>query len=430
MQLYSTNNKNVTATLKEAVIQGLSPDGGLFIPTEIPKLPEDFFSKELSFQERSFEVAKTLTQDSIPGDDLKKIINDSINFDAPVVNIHDNISALELFHGPTLAFKDFGARFMARLMQYFLEPGEKITILVATSGDTGSAVAQGFLNVPGINVVLLYPSGKVSHIQEQQLTTIGQNVTALEVEGTFDDCQQMVKTAFNNEELKKHIKLSSANSINIARLIPQTFYYFHAYAQVKEAPVFSVPSGNFGNLTAGLIAKKMGLPVKKFVAATNANNTFPKYLETGTYTQKTSIQTISNAMDVGNPSNFARIKALYSNNLEEMKQDIWSSSYSDEATRRTISEVSSRYGYILDPHGAVAYLGLTEYLAKDKETPGIFLETAHPSKFKDIVEPMAKVPIEIPERLAECLSKAKQSIKIAATHSALENFLTSLPNTI
>lgn len=423
MQLYSTNNKAQTATLKEAVIQGLAPDGGLFMPTEIPKLPEEFFQKTHSFQEISFEVAKTLLQDSIPGDDLKTIIDEAINFDAPLVNIHDNINSLELFHGPTLAFKDFGARFMARLMQYFIEPGEKITILAATSGDTGSAVAQGFLNIPGINVVLLYPSGKVSRIQEQQLTTIGQNVTALEVEGTFDDCQAMVKEAFNNEELKNRIKLSSANSINIARLIPQTFYYFYAYSKIKNPLVFSVPSGNLGNLTAGLIAKKMGLPVKRFLAVSNSNDTFPLYVTTGKYKAKPSVTTISNAMDVGNPSNFARILALYDNDITKIREDIWAKSYSDESTRRTIYEVSNNYDYILDPHGAVAYLGLTEYLKDDKETPGIFLETAHPAKFMDVVEPMAKVPIKTPERLAECLKKPKKSIKISNTFEDLKKFL-------
>jgi len=423
MQLYSTNNKAQTATLKEAVIQGLAADGGLFMPTEIPKLPEEFFQKTHSFQEISFEVAKTLLQDSIPEDDLKTIIDEAINFDAPLVNIHDNINSLELFHGPTLAFKDFGARFMAKLMQYFIEPGEKITILAATSGDTGSAVAQGFLNIPGIKVFLLYPSGKVSRIQEQQLTTIGQNVTALEVEGTFDDCQAMVKEAFNNEELKNRIKLSSANSINIARLIPQTFYYFYAYSKIKNPLVFSVPSGNLGNLTAGLIAKKMGLPVKRFLAVSNANDSFPLYITTGKYKAKPSVTTISNAMDVGNPSNFARILALYDNDITKIREDIWAKSYSDESTRRTIYEVSNNYDYILDPHGAVAYLGLTEYLKDDKETPGIFLETAHPAKFMDVVEPMAKVPIKTPERLAECLKKPKKSIKISNTFEDLKTFL-------
>ena len=308
-------------------------------------------------------------------------------------------------------------------MKHFLNPGEEISILAATSGDTGSAVAQGFLDTAGVNVVLLYPSKKVSHIQEQQLTTIGHNITALEIDGSFDDCQRMVKEAFNNEELNQKIKLSSANSINIARLIPQTFYYFYAYSKIKKPAVFSVPSGNFGNLTAGLIAKKMGLPVSKFVAATNANDAFPQYLKSGKYEAKPSVHTISNAMDVGAPNNFPRILDLYQNDLEAIKQDIWSNSYNDEATRRTIHEVSDNYDYILDPHGAIAYLGLTEYLENDSETPGIFLETAHPAKFKDVVEPMAEVPIKIPERLAECLKKEKQSIKMSSAFKDLKDFL-------
>lgn len=425
------------------------------MPVKIPKLSSGFFKKlsSMSFKKIAFEVAKNLIGQDIPAKDLKKIINDAINFDAPLVALKDkkthqtsNIHALELFHGPTLAFKDFGARFMSRLMAYFLKNSRKdLTILAATSGDTGSAVGHGFFNVKGIKVVLLYPSGKVSKIQEKQLTTIGGNVTALEIKGTFDDCQKLVKTAFTDEELNKKLMLSSANSINIARLIPQTFYYFYAYAQLEKicqlqksnrpskatpaspATIFSIPSGNFGNLTAGLIAKKMGLPIEKFIAATNANDIFPKYLATGKFTPKPSKKTISNAMDVGNPSNFARIKALYKNDLQKIRQDIWSKSYSDKKTKSAIQKVYKNSGYLMDPHGAVAYLGLMDYLKANQkistELAGIFLETAHPAKFKDIVEPIIKERIKIPTRLAICLTKKKKSVKLPTSFKDLKKFL-------
>lgn len=440
MKLRSTNDKNNIATLKGAVLKGLADDGGLFVPMKIPKIDHGFIKNihKYSFQRIAFEVAKTLLEKNIPENELKKIVNESINFDAPLIKLDENICTLELFHGPTLAFKDFGARFMSRLMTYFIKNSEqKLLILAATSGDTGSAVGNGFLNIKNTEVILLYPSGKVSKIQEQQLTTMNKNITALEINGTFDDCQRLVKEAFTNKELKEKfakdkILLSSANSINIARLIPQTFYYFYAYAQylklhkkhAKEI-VFSVPSGNFGNLTAGLIAKKMGLPVKKFIAATNANNIFPKYLSSGKFAPKPSKKTISNAMDVGNPSNFARIQALYKNNVKNIRKDIWSQSFSDQKTKKAIQEIYEKYNYIADPHGAVAYLGLKEYFKKNKEKnqTGIFLETAHPAKFLDTVEPILKKKIKIPPALLKCLKKKKTSIKLSKNFRDLRNVL-------
>lgn len=410
------------------------------MPTKIPTLPNKFFKKihSLNFQEIAFEVAKTLLKDDIPIKNLKKIVSESINFDAPLVKIINKkkpIYALELFHGPTLAFKDFGARFMAHLMSYFLQnSNKKVTILVATSGDTGSAVASGFFNIKNIQVVLLYPSKKVSKIQEQQLTTMGGNITTLEVKGTFDDCQKLVKQAFTDNELKNKFQknnnfLSSANSINIARLITQSFYYFYAYSQLPKntkPPIICVPSGNFGNLTAGLIAKKMGLPVNKFIAATNINDIFPKYLKTGKFKAKPSKKTISNAMDVGNPSNFARILELYKNNIKKLRKDVWSQSFSDEQTKNAIIEVEKKYNYIMDPHGAVAYLGLTEYLKKHNKYPGIFFETAHPSKFANIVEPLIKKPIPCPKRLAACLKKQKRTIKLANDFNDFKALLLNL----
>ncbi len=406
MKLYSIKNPSHIVDLKTAVLQSLSPDGGLYMPTEIPKFPPEFFHQNLTFQEIAFQVAKKLIGSDVSEDVLKEIVYDSVNFDAPVVHLKENIYALELFHGPTLAFKDFGARFMSRLTRHF-EKGQ-ITVLVATSGDTGSAVAQGFYKIPNTKVILLYPSGKVSHIQEQQLTTLGENIHALEVDGTFDDCQRMVKEAFLDPDLH----LTSANSINIARLIPQTFYYFYAYFQLKKPLVFSVPSGNFGNLTAGLIAQKMGLPVEKFIAAVNTNETFPEYLRTGEFKPKPSVKTISNAMDVGNPSNFPRVLKLNEN-------DILSASFSDQQTKEAILEIAPYY--TLDPHGAVAYLGLKKFL-KPNQT-GVLLETAHPAKFADILEPILNKKIEIPERLKSCLKKEKKSVKIRPEFEDLKKFL-------
>ncbi|BDD06339.1 threonine synthase [Aureibacter tunicatorum] len=431
MRLYSTNGKSPEVSFEEAVFKGLPSDNGLFMPKEIKPLPNHFFEhiEELSFQEIAFEVTQSIIGDDIPSDDLQKIINEVLSFDAPVVNVHDNIHTLELFHGPTLAFKDFGARFMSRIMGYFLqEKAQKINILVATSGDTGSAVAQGFLGVPNINVTILYPKGKVSEIQEMQLTTNGQNIKALEIEGTFDDCQRMVKSAFLDEELSKKLGLSSANSINISRLIPQSFYYFYAYAQLKKQGkpvVFCVPSGNFGNLCGGLIAQKMGLPVHKFIAATNANDIVPTYLKEGKYEPKPSVQTISNAMDVGAPSNFARMQNLYEESLEAIREDIIGKSFTDEQTKEAIKRVFNQYGYILDPHGAVGYLAVEEYL---KENPSedvntVFLETAHPCKFGDVVEPIIGQKIDIPQRLQEIVDREKQSTLMDANFESLKSYL-------
>jgi len=427
MQLFSTNKKSPLVGFEKAVMQGLAEDGGLFMPTNIPSLPKEFFTKinSLNFQEIAFEIAKTLIQE-IPEKELEKIVYESINFDAPLKEVEKNIYALELFHGPTLAFKDFGARFMARIMSHFInKSNRKITIIVATSGDTGSAVASGVYKVPGIRVFLLYPSNKVSKIQEQQLTTMGKNIQALEIDGTFDDCQRLVKSAFIDEELKNifatnNDSLGSANSINIARLIPQSFYYFYAYSQLKnkDHSIFSIPSGNLGNLTAGLIAKKMGLPIRKFIAANNANNSFTEYLKTGNFTAKPSVKTISNAMDVGNPSNFARILELYQDNLENIRQDVISQSFSDAETANAIKEVYQKNHYIMDPHGAVAYLGLKAF-----SPTGIFFETAHPAKFLDIVEPIINQKIEIPERLKSCLEKEKKSIKLSKDFLDFKNFL-------
>jgi threonine synthase len=432
MKLYSTNNRTIEVSLKEAVFKGLPDDNGLFMPVSIPRLDDSFFKKidELSFQDIAYEVSKALIGDDVPAAELKKIIADVLTFDAPVVKVHDNIYVLELFHGPSLAFKDFGARFMARLMAYFLRTEKKdINILVATSGDTGSAVAQGFLDMPGIKVTILYPSGKVSDIQEKQLTTLGKNITALEVDGTFDDCQRLVKEAFLDKELNQKINLSSANSINISRLIPQTFYYFYAYSQLKKTGkpiVFSVPSGNFGNLCGGLIAKKMGLPVHKFIAATNVNDIVPDYLLKGIFKPRASVRTISNAMDVGNPSNFVRLLALYDMDLNKVRKDITGKSYTDARTSAAIGEVYNKTGYILDPHGAVGYLGLKEYLESEKaDVNGIFLATAHTTKFLEVVEDVVGKKIELPARLQEIVNKEKKSIPLPPHFKNLKEFLSA-----
>jgi len=431
MQLYSTKNKSITASLKEAVFKGLPSDNGLFMPSHIPTLPASFFEniEQYSFQEIAIEVCKALIGEDVPEAEIVKIINDVITFEAPVLVIENNIYVLELFHGPSLAFKDFGARFMARLMSYFLsqEESKEINILVATSGDTGSAVAQGFLNMPGIRITILYPSGKVSDIQEKQLTTLGQNITALEINGVFDDCQRLVKEAFLDAELNASMNLSSANSINISRLIPQTFYYFWAYAQLKKTGkplVFCVPSGNFGNLCGGLIAKKMGLPVEKFVAATNANDIIPTYLNTGQFTPKPSVSTISNAMDVGNPSNYQRLKDLYGDVLDDMREDILGKSYTDTETHLAMTHVFKDTGYVLDPHAAVAYLGLKDYLEESGTSAnGVFLATAHPTKFLDVVEVAIGKSIPLPERLQAIISKEKVSIKMGSDFYDFKKFL-------
>jgi threonine synthase len=431
LKFYSTKKSSQEVSFKEAVIKGIADDGGLFMPASFPVLPKKFLDeiKNLSFQEICFEVANAVIGDEIPFQVLKSIINNAINFDAPVIKLNNNIGILELFHGPTLAFKDFGARFMAEVLSYFSkENKQNITILVATSGDTGSAVANGFLNSEGIKVFLLYPEGKVSHIQEMQLTTLKRNITALEINGTFDDCQKLVKQAFLDNELKEYLFLSSANSINIARLIPQSFYYFNAYKQLKDKNkplIFSVPSGNFGNLTGGLIAKKMGLPVQKFIAAVNSNDVFLNYLKTGKFVPKPSVKTISNAMDVGNPSNFYRILDIYNNDWHKLITEISGSSFSDELTKTAIKKIRKEYNYLIDPHGAVGYLALDEYINKNKieSFNGIILETAHPAKFIDIMEDVLKENIEIPERLANCLHQEKKSIKISNKYTDFKSFL-------
>lgn len=430
MKLYSTKNKSHVVSLKEAVFKGLPPDNGLYMPTVIPVLTESFFQNidQKSLQEIAYEVSKTLIGEDVPHAELKKIIDEVLTFEVPLVKVENSIYALELFHGPSLAFKDFGARFMARLMSFFLEKENKeINILVATSGDTGSAVAQGFLNMPGIKVTILYPSKKVSDIQEKQLTTLGNNITALEVDGTFDDCQQLVKEAFLDPELSAHINLSSANSINISRLIPQSFYYFYAYSKLKSSGkpiVFSVPSGNFGNLCGGLIAKRMGLPVERFVAATNANDIVPNYLLNGIFSPRPSVSTISNAMDVGNPSNFYRLAELYDNDLSKMKLEVSGASYTDEETKVVMKSVFDRKGYILDPHGAVGYLGLRDYLSKSGSAAnGVFLGTAHPSKFLEVVESATGQNVPLPERLKLIVNKAKVSIPVSKKFKDLKQFL-------
>lgn len=429
MRLYSTKNPSSDFSLKEAIFKGLPDDGGLFMPYVIPVLPNAFFEniQNLSLQEIAFEVSKNMFQGAVPDDALRNIVEDAINFEVPLVPLDENIYSLELFHGPTYAFKDFGARFMSRLMAYFIDnKQEEVNILVATSGDTGSAVAHGFLGVPGIHVTILYPSGKVSDMQEKQFTTLGSNITALEVDGTFDDCQKMVKQAFNDQKLNAAMKLTSANSINIARLIPQSFYYFYAYSRLdKRKPlVFSVPSGNFGNLLGGLLAKKMGLPIYKFVAATNANHVVPDYLASGEFNPRPSVRTVSNAMDVGNPSNFERILNIFAESFEDIKSNIDGKHYTDEETKAIITAVHKEQGYILDPHSAIGYKGLKDYLAEEgKDLNGVFLSTAHPAKFLEVVEPLIDGEVQIPGALQEAMNKPKQSKPIPADFDALRAYL-------
>ncbi len=419
MQLYSTRNKNKLVSLREAVFKGLPEDNGLYMPTRIPPLDPGFIQnlKGFSFEEIGFEICKNLFDGAIPENDLQEIINNSITFPAPLAKLDDQKYILELFHGPSLAFKDFGARFMAQLMSYFNRgEGQELVILVATSGDTGGAVAAGFHKTPGIKVVILYPSGKVSALQEKQLTTLGHNVAALEIDGTFDDCQAMVKQAFLDAELNKKIRLSSANSINIARLIPQSFYYFEAYKQLSQPGdpvVFCVPSGNFGNLTAGLMAQKMGLPIQHFIAATNDNDVVPEYLSSGQFTPRPSVRTLSNAMDVGNPSNFARLLDLYDtpegSTWNIMQKAISGYHYNDAETEIGVKKVQKAYNYTIDPHGAVGFLALEAYQNTHPNTRGIILETAHPSKFIDDVERILEQKIDIPERLARLADHKKEA---------------------
>ncbi|MBY0424708.1 MAG: threonine synthase [Cytophagales bacterium] len=430
MHLYSTNHVSPDVNFEEAIFRGLPQDNGLYMPSEIPVLPKEFFETidKKTFSEIGFAVAHTLIGNEIPADKLKAIVEDVLSFDAPLVEIEKNRYSLELTHGPSLAFKDFGARFMSRVMSYFLQiKNKEINILVATSGDTGGAVALGFLGTPGIKVTILYPSGKVSEFQELQLTALGQNITALEVNGTFDDCQRMVKEAFLDPEFNSKLNLSSANSINIARLIPQSFYYFYSYAKLKAKGlpiVYSVPSGNFGNLTAGLFAKRMGLPVDHFVVSTNANNIVPKYLETGLFEPKPSVRTISNAMDVGNPSNFARMKDLYQGNVDAMRNDVSGYAFSDPETVDAMRKVYTSSNYLMCPHTAVAYLGLKKYeKSVGHLISGVALSTAHPSKFMNEMEPDLANKVVIPESLKALMNKEKKSIKIGPNLQELKSTL-------
>lgn len=432
MKFYSTSDsksKKTLVSLETAVMNGLAKDGGLYMPEKIPTLPKNFFlkAKNMTFQEIAFEASKLFFMPDIPEKVLKKLVYESFNFKVPIIKLNEEINVLELFHGPTCAFKDFAARFMARLISHFAEKsGKEITILVATSGDTGSAVAHGFLGVKNIKVVILYPSGKVSPLQEKQLTGMGKNITALEVRGTFDDCQKLVKEAFMHKELQEKMTLASANSINIARLLPQSFYYVYLASRLYDKDkklIVSVPSGNFGNLTAGLIAKKLGAPIYRFIASTNVNAVVPKYLETGKFKPTPSLSTISNAMDVGNPSNFARMVDLYKNDLKKIRGDIYGVSFSDKETKKAISYVYEKYKYIPDPHGAVAYLGLVEYLKNSKNNTGVFLETAHPVKFGEIVEEVIKKEVPMPKQLKSYLKKEKKSIELPNNFEELKKFL-------
>ena len=431
MKYYSLSNPTIKTSFENAVVNGIAPDRGLYFPEEIPSLSTSFFERlpQLSIPEMAYTAISPFVGDEIPQVVLENILKNTLDFDFPVVPIKDNMGSLELFHGPTLAFKDVGARFMAQCLGYFnsKNTGQKVTVLVATSGDTGGAVANGFLGVEGIDVVILYPKGKVSKVQEQQLTTLGQNITALEVEGVFDDCQHMVKTAFLDQEITAKRKLTSANSINVARWLPQMLYYFIAYrqlAQRKQPLVFSVPSGNFGNICAGMIGQNMGLPIDHFIAATNINDAVPAYLETGQYTTVKTAPTISNAMDVGDPSNFVRIQKIYGNNFTQLKNHLSGYRFTDDATREAMREIYHTSSYIADPHGAVGYLGLKDYLEKHPGKYGVFLETAHPVKFLDTVEETLERKVPMPEHIKSLLDKEKKSIGIK-NYADLKSYLLS-----
>ncbi len=432
MQYYSTNKQAPMASLKDAVVKGIAPDKGLYMPEKIEKLPAEFFENidKMSFQELSCVVAEAFFGEDVDEQSLREIVYSTLKFETPLVEVRDNIYSLELFHGPTLAFKDVGGCFMARLLSYFIakeSQGDLVNVLVATSGDTGSAVANGFLGVEGIHVYVLYPKGKVSAIQECQFTTLGKNITALEVDGTFDDCQALVKAAFADDELRDHMTLTSANSINVARFLPQAFYYFNAYAQLKrigkeKEMVVSVPSGNFGNITAGLIAKKMGLPIKRFIAANNRNDIFLQYLKSGVYSPRPSVVTIANAMDVGAPSNFARVVDLYGSH-EAIVSEISGCSYTDEQIGQTMKSTLNESGYLLDPHGACGYRALSEQLMEGE--CGVFLETAHPAKFLEKVEEITETKVEIPAPLKAFMQGVKQSIEISNQFTDFKSFLLS-----
>lgn len=434
MKYYSTNKQAPDVTLEEAVVRGLAADKGLFMPYTIKPLPQEFYDRidTLSFQEIAYRVADAFFGEDVPADVLKQIVYDTLNFDVPLVRVTEEIYSLELFHGPTLAFKDVGGRFMARLLGYFIrkEGKKQVNVLVATSGDTGSAVANGFLGVEGIHVYVLYPKGKVSEIQEKQFTTLGQNITALEVYGTFDDCQALVKSAFMDRELNEHLLLTSANSINVARFLPQAFYYFYAYAQLKKmaatglSPVICVPSGNFGNITAGLFGKQMGLPVKRFIAANNRNDIFYQYLQTGVYTPRPSVATIANAMDVGDPSNFARVLDLYGGSHERIAAEVSGATYTDGQIAETMRETWRECHYLLDPHGACGFRALKEGLEPGEA--GIFLETAHPAKFLETVEGIIGEKVEIPAKLQAFMRGEKKSLPMSREFSDFKKYLMAL----
>ena len=433
MKYYSTNRKVSGVSLEDAVVKGLAEDKGLFMPDSIKRLPPSFFEtiEKLTFQEIAYVVADAFFGEDVEAGALKKIVYETLNFDVPLVHVVDAVYSLELYHGPTLAFKDVGGRFMSRLLGYFIQKQSKdrVNVLVATSGDTGSAVANGFLGVEGIHVYVLYPKGLVSPIQECQFTTLGQNITALEVDGTFDDCQALVKSAFMDEELNQKMKLTSANSINVARFLPQSFYYFYAYAQLKrlgkaDNVVMCVPSGNFGNITAGLFAKRMGLPVQRFIAANNRNDIFLQYLQTGDYKPRPSVSTIANAMDVGDPSNFARVLDLYGGSHEAIVKEISCVSYNDEQIAETLKACYSETGYLLDPHGACGFRALKEGL-KENET-GVFMETAHPAKFLETVENIIGEKVEIPLKLQEFMKGEKKSLPLSKEFSEFKNYLLNL----
>ena len=428
MNYYSLNHKAPNTTFKNAVIKGLAPDRGLYFPETITPLPQFFFDNidNLSYSEIAYKAIEQFVSPDIPKSILKTIVEETLSFDFPIVKLNDNISTLELFHGPTMAFKDVGARFMARCLGYFnKDNSNEVTVLVATSGDTGGAVANGFLGVKGVNVVILYPSGKVSDIQEMQLTTLGQNIKALEVDGVFDDCQDMVKQAFLDQELTSKMQLTSANSINVARWIPQLFYFMFAYKQLHKMHkeiVFSVPSGNFGNVCAGMMAQQLGLPIKHFIASNNENNVVTNYLKTEDYNPKPSVQTISNAMDVGNPSNFIRIQEIYKNNFNTLKNNLSSYSFSDAETKIALKEIYDTYNYVADPHGAVGYLGCKAYLKTNPNAHCVFLETAHPTKFLDVVEEVIKEKQVLPKQIQAVMGKTKVATKISS-YDGLKGFL-------
>ena len=430
MKYNSTNQQAVPAPLQQAVLKGLAEDGGLYMPASIPELPSSFLAQlhQLTLPEIAYKVAAAFLQEDVPAHVLMPLVEEVMNFDIPLVEVERDVYSLELFHGPTMAFKDVGARFMSRLMAYFTrDRNEELKVIVATSGDTGSAVAAGFHQVSGIQVYILYPKGKVSPLQQKQLTTWGDNITAIEVEGTFDDCQRLAKQALADKELNRQHLLTSANSINIARLIPQSFYYFYAYGQQQQQGkpvVFSVPSGNFGNLTGGLLAAAMGLPVHRFIAATNANDVVPEYLQTGLYFPRASVQTISNAMDVGSPSNFARMEVLYKGDLAQFRRHITGYTFTDEETRKAIRQVYQQHGYLLDPHGAVAYSGARQFLSECHEQAiAVFLETAHPAKFKEVMEDTLGEEIAIPARLQEFAEKEEHIVQMQNSFEELKAIL-------